>query len=130
MAEKSEVRDGLKYTENDEWAKAEGANVRMGITDHAQHQLTEIVFVDLPQAGKKVKKGDVIGQVESVKTVAAIYAPADGEIVEVNATLDDNTQLFNESPYDDGWFVVIKMDDPAALDALLDAEAYRNKLGE
>jgi len=102
----------------------------MGITDHAQHQLTEIVFVDLPQAGKKVKKGDVIGQVESVKTVAAIYAPADGEIVEVNATLDDNTQLFNESPYDDGWFVVIKMDDPAALDALLDAEAYRNKLGE
>ncbi len=98
MADNSEVRDDLKYTVNDEWAKAEGENVRVGITDHAQHQLTDIVFVELPKVGMKVRQGDVIGQVESVKTVAAINAPVSGEIVEVNEELEDAPQRFNESP--------------------------------
>ena len=130
MAENSEVRDDLRYTMNDEWAKAEGSNARVGITDHAQEQLTDIVFVELPKIGTKVRQGDVIGQVESVKTVAAVNAPVSGEIVEVNDKLEDAPQMFNESPYGDGWLAVIKMDDPSEYDRLMDAEGYRKKLSE
>ncbi|NLK25175.1 MAG: glycine cleavage system protein GcvH [Euryarchaeota archaeon] len=130
MADKSEVREDLRYTEGDEWVKVEGANARIGITDHAQYQLTEIVFVELPSVGDKVKEGDVLGQVESVKTVASIHAPVSGEIVEVNAELEDATQLLNESPYEEGWVAVIKMDDPSSVEGLFDAAAYREKLGE
>ncbi|HHT74759.1 MAG TPA: glycine cleavage system protein GcvH [Methanomassiliicoccaceae archaeon] len=130
MADNSEVRDDLKYTVNDEWAKAEGENVRVGITDHAQHQLTDIVFVELPKVGMKVRQGDVIGQVESVKTVAAINAPVSGEIVEVNEELEDAPQRFNESPYEDGWLAVIRMEDPSEYEGLLDAAGYREKLSE
>ncbi len=130
MADNSEVRDDLKYTVNDEWAKAEGENVRVGITDHAQHQLTDIVFVELHKVGMKVRQGDVIGQVESVKTVAAINAPVSGEIVEVNEELEDAPQRFNESPYEDGWLAVIRMEDPSEYEGLLDAAGYREKLSE
>ncbi len=130
MADNSEVRDDLRYTNNDEWAKAEDGNARVGITDHAQHQLTDIVFVELSKVGTKVRPGDVIGQVESVKTVAAISAPVGGEIVEVNAELEDAPQKFNESPYGDGWVAVIKMDDPSEYEGLLDAAGYRGKLNE
>ena len=130
MADNSEVRDDLKYTVNDEWAKAEGENVRVGITDHAQHQLTDIVFVELPKVGMKVRQGDVIGQVESVKTVAAINAPVSGEIVEVNEELEDAPQRFNESPYEDGWLAVIRMEDPSEYEGLLDAAGYREKWSE
>lgn len=130
MADNSEVKDGLRYTEGDEWVKVEGDNARVGITDHAQHQLTEIVYVELPKVGKKVEQGDVLGQVESVKTVAAVYAPVSGEVVEVNSALEDATQLVNESPYEGGWFAVIRMDDPSAPERLLDAAAYRKKTEE
>jgi len=130
MVDNSEVRDDLRYTEGDEWVRTEGANARVGITDHAQHQLTEIVYVELPKVGAKVKRGDVLGQVESVKTVAAVYAPVSGEVVEVNAALEDATQLLNESPYEEGWIAVIRMDDPASVDGLLDAAAYRKKIAE
>lgn len=130
MADNSEVRDDLRYTMNDEWVKAEGGNVRVGITDHAQGQLTDIVFVELPKAGTKVRQGEVIGQVESVKTVAAINAPVSGEIVQVNEELEDAPQKFNESPYGEGWLAVIKMDDPSEYDGLLDADGYRKKLSE
>jgi glycine cleavage system H protein len=130
MADKSIVKDGLKYTPDHEWVKQEGGNVRMGITDHAQAELTEIVFVELPQKGKKYQKGDVIAQVESVKTVASVYAPLSGEIVEVNSTLEDQTQLINESPYDAGWLAVMKLDDPSSVNQLMDATSYRKALGE
>ena len=130
MADNSEVRDDLRYTVNDEWVKVEGGNARVGITDHAQGQMTDIVFVELPKVGTKVRRGDAIGQVESVKTVAAISAPVSGEIVEVNDGLDDAPQLFNESPYGDGWLAVIKMNDPSEYDGLLDADGYRKKLSD
>ncbi|MBI0583457.1 MAG: glycine cleavage system protein GcvH [Methanomassiliicoccus sp.] len=128
MADKSVVKDGLRYTSDHEWVRIENGNARMGITDHAQAELTEIVFIELPKVGKKYKRGDVIGQVESVKTVASVYAPVGGEIVEVNSALEDQTQLINGSPYDDGWFAVIKMDDPARANELMDAAAYRKML--
>jgi glycine cleavage system H protein len=108
----------------------EGASARMGITDHAQKELTEIVFVELPKVGKKYQRGEVIGQVESVKTVASVYAPVSGEVAEVNSELENQTQLINQSPYENGWFAVIKLDDPASVDKLLDAAAYRKALGE
>jgi glycine cleavage system H protein len=130
MADKSTVKDGLRYTVDHEWIKVEGGNARMGIPAHAQKELTEIVFVELPKVGKKCQRGDVLGQVESVKTVASVYAPVSGEVVEVNTELENQTQLINESPYEKGWFVSIKMDDPSAADKLLDAPAYRKVLGE
>ena len=130
MADNSEVRDDLRYSISDEWAKVEGENVRVGITDHAQHQLTDIIYVELPKPGAKVRRGGVLGQVESVKTVAAITSPVSGEIVEVNEELENNPQKFNESPYGDGWVAVIRMDDPSEYEGLLDAAGYRRKLSE
>jgi len=129
MADTSVVKDGLRYTVDHEWVSIEGGNARMGITDHAQAELTEIVFIELPKPGKKLKKGDVLAQLESVKTVASVYAPVAGEVVEVNSALEDQTQQVNESPYEDGWLAVIKMDDPASAGALMDAAAYRKILG-
>ncbi|MDW5563084.1 MAG: glycine cleavage system protein GcvH [Methanomassiliicoccus sp.] len=129
MADTSVVKDGLRYTTDHEWVSVEDGKARVGITDHAQAELTEIVFIELPKPGKKIKKGDVLAQLESVKTVASVYAPLSGEVIEVNSPLEDQTQLINESPYDDGWLAVIKLDDPAAADALMDAAAYRKSLG-
>jgi glycine cleavage system H protein len=129
MAETSVVKDGLRYTTDHEWVSIEGDNARIGITDHAQGELTEIVFIELPKAGKRLKKGDVLAQLESVKTVASVYAPVGGEVVEVNSALEDQTQQVNESPYENGWLAVMKMDDPSSASALLDAAAYRKLLG-
>ncbi|NLI73540.1 MAG: glycine cleavage system protein GcvH [Euryarchaeota archaeon] len=130
MADNIEIREDLRYTTNDEWVKIENGNIRIGITDHAQQQLTDVVFVELPKLGTIVKRGDVIGQVESVKTVASINAPVNGEVIEVNERLDDLPHLFNESPYDEGWLAVIKMKDSSEYDDLLDADEYRKKLDE
>lgn len=129
MADTSVVKDGLRYTADHEWVSVEGGNARMGITDHAQGELTEIVFIELPKVGKRYSKGDVLAQLESVKTVASVYAPVSGEVVEVNSALEDQTQNINESPYGDGWLAVIKMDDPSSANGLLDAAAYRKLLG-
>jgi glycine cleavage system H protein len=128
MVDKSVVKDGLRYTAAHEWVKVEGDTVRIGITDHAQAEMTEIVFIELPTVGRKYKKGDMFAQVESVKTVASVYAPLDGEVVEVNSTLEAQTQLVNESPYEEGWFAVMRLDDPSSTDALMDATAYRKLL--
>lgn len=129
MADTSVVKDGLRYTADHEWVSVEGGNARMGITDHAQSELTEIVFIELPKLGKRFNKGEVLAQLESVKTVASVYAPVSGEVVEVNSVLEDQTQQINESPYDSGWLAVIRMDDPSAADGLMDAAAYRKLLG-
>ncbi len=128
MADKSVVKDGLKYTIDHEWVKEEGSNVRIGITDHAQLEMTEIVFVELPKVGKRYQRGEVIGQVESVKTVASIYTPVGGEVVEANQELENMTQFINESPYEKGWIAVIRVDDPSSLVGLMDAAAYRKVL--
>jgi len=118
-----EVRKELQYTETHEWVKREGKGVRIGVTDYAQQNLTDVVYVDLPQAGKSIKKGEVLASIESVKSVSDVYAPISGKIVEVNSKLNDEPELINKSPYDDGWLAVIEpAEEP---EGLMDAEAYK-----
>lgn len=126
----SDVKEGLRYTKEHEWVKIEGENGRVGITDHAQDELTDIVFVEVPEVGRRVKRGDAIGAVESVKTVADVYSPVSGEIIEANSDLEDSPQLVNESPYEKGWIALIRMDDPAEVEKLMDAGEYKQLLGE
>jgi len=123
----SKVPDGLRYTKEHEWVDADG---KIGITDHAQIELTEIVYVELPKVGKKVAKGDPLGVVESVKTVSEIYSPVAGEVVKVNTALEDSPQLINQSPYGKGWLAVVKMSDPNEIKGLLDAASYKKILDE
>ncbi len=120
-----EVRDNLKYTETHEWLKLKDNKAVVGITDHAQSELTDIVFVELPQIGKKVKKGDELCVVESVKSVSEIYAPVSGKIIKVNNQLDDTPETVNKSPYDDGWLVELEVEDKSEVDKLLDAKSYK-----
>jgi glycine cleavage system H protein len=126
----NQVPDGLRYTKEHEWVKREGENGRIGITDHAQDELTEIVFVELPKIGKKVKKGDSLGVVESVKTVSDIYSPISGEVVDTNKALEDSPQLINQSPYDKGWFALIKLAEPSEVNGLMDASSYKKAIGD
>lgn len=124
------VPDGLRYTKEHEWVKVEGVNGRIGITDHAQSELTEIVYVELPKVGKRVRKGEALGVVESVKTVSDIYSPISGEVVEVNSPLEDSPQWINESPYEKGWLAVVRMSDPGEASNLLDAATYKRSSEE
>lgn len=120
-----EVREGLKYTKTHEWVKLAGNKATIGITDHAQHELTDIVFVELPSIGKEIKKGEELCVVESVKSVSEVYAPVSGKIVAVNTKLDDTPEIINSSPYDNGWLVEIEIKDPAEANMLLDAALYK-----
>lgn len=115
----------VKYTEDHEWIRVEGGVGTVGITDHAQEQLGDIVFVELPEVGRSVGKGDESGVVESVKAASEIYAPVSGEIVEVNAALVDAPQTANTDPAGAGWFYKIKLSDPGELDGLMDEAAYQ-----
>ena len=123
-----EVREGLKYTETHEWIKPEGSKVRIGITDHAQSELTDVVFVELPEIGKEIKKGDELCVVESVKSVSEVFSPISGKIINVNKKLDDSPELINKSPYDDGWLVEIELIDKSEIDVLLDAQTYKKSI--
>jgi glycine cleavage system H protein len=114
----------LRYSSDHEWVRADGAAVRVGITDYAQEALGDVVFVQLPEVGSTVQAGGELGEVESTKSVSEIYAPVAGEVTEVNLALEDSPELVNNDPYGEGWMVVIALSDPAAVDALLDAEAY------
>jgi glycine cleavage system H protein len=118
------VPSELKYARSDEWIKEEGEIVTLGITDYAQHELGEIVYLELPEVGQSLAPGAPFGVVESVKAVAELVTPVGGEVVEVNSALPDNPATINESPYENGWMVKIKMADRAPLDALLDAREY------
>ena len=120
-----DVRDGLKYTKTHEWVKLTGTKAQIGITDHAQEELTDIVFVELPTVGKEVKKGEELCVVESVKSVSEVYAPVSGTVVAVNTKLDDSPEIINDSPYDDGWLVELEVKDKAEVNSLLDAAAYK-----
>lgn len=123
-----EVRDDLKYTKTHEWVKVNGKNALIGITDHAQSELTDIVFAELPEVGKKIAKGDELCVVESVKSVSEIYAPVSGTIKKVNEDLEDTPEIINENPYDDGWLVEIEISNKDEVDALLDADTYKKLL--
>ena len=120
-----EIRDGLKYTKTHEWVNVKGDVAVVGITAHAQAELTDIVFVELPAENKTVNKGDELCVVESVKSVSEIYAPLSGTVVKVNKSLEDSPEIINTSPYDDGWLVELKIHDKADLDQLLDAQGYK-----
>lgn len=115
----------LRYSEHDEWARVEEDEVITGITDYAQDQLSDIVYVELPEVGDQFDKGEPYGVVESVKAASDVYMPASGEIVEVNSELEDTPEIVNEDPYGKGWFVRIRPAELADLDELMDAEAYR-----
>jgi glycine cleavage system H protein len=126
----SEVPEGLHYTKDHEWAQVDGDVATVGITDHAQGELTEFVYVQLPKKGAKLSKGDVLAVVESVKNTADVYAAVSGEVVEVNAPLDDDPSHINRSPYGSGWIAKIRMSDVNELAELMDADAYRKHIGE
>lgn len=121
----SEVRDDLKYTKTHEWVKIEGNVARIGITDHAQSELTDVVFVELPEIGKEVKKGEEVCTIESVKSVAEVYSPLTGKIVNVNKELENSPEKLNKSPYDEGWLFEIEIKDEKEIDDLLSPDDYR-----
>ncbi|MEO7457077.1 MAG: glycine cleavage system protein GcvH [Gemmatimonadaceae bacterium] len=128
----SEIPQDLQYTEDHEYLKpaGEAGVVFVGITDYAQGELGDIVFVELPKVGAKFKKHDVFGTIEAVKAVSELYSPVSGEIVAINDRLDGEPALVNNSPYGDGWMVKMKLTDTAETAGLLDAAAYKGKLGE
>jgi glycine cleavage system H protein len=115
--------DELKYTKDHEWIRVDGGLGKVGITDYAQKQLGDVVYVELPDVGTTVTKGQVFGTIESVKAVSELYAPVSGEVVEANATLKDKPELVNTDPHG-AWMVAIKLSDPAEADSLLDSSAY------
>ncbi len=116
---------GLKYAKTDEWVKVEGDEATLGISDFAQDQLSDIVYVELMvDEGDEVSKGDPLATVESVKAAADVNFPADGKILAINEALADNPEMLNSDPYEKGWMVRMKLSDPAQLDELMDAEAY------
>jgi len=125
------IPEDLRYTKDHEWIKLldDGCTALVGITDFAQHELGDIVFVELKSAGTALKEHEVFGTVEAVKTVADLFAPVAGEILESNTELD-NAEVVNQDPYTSGWLVKMKVADPAAVSALLDAAAYRQLTGE
>ncbi len=121
-----DVREELRYSTDHEWVRLDGGRVYVGITDYAQESLGDIVYVQLPAVGATVAAGESFGEVESTKSVSDVYAPIAGTVVQVNDALGDQPQLLNESPYEDGWICVIEPSDPADIDRLLDAAAYRS----
>jgi len=125
----SNVPADLKYTKSHEWVRVRGDTAVVGITDHAQHELTDIVFVELPDAGRKVRAGEACAVVESVKTASDIYSPVSGEILEANKSVVDDPALVNSEPHASGWFYKIKLSHPAELNALLSPEQYQAQIG-
>ena len=117
--------DDLKYTREHEWCRLKGNRAVIGITDHAQEALGDIVYVELPDVGDPVKKGESFGVVESTKAVSELFAPMSGKVVEVNDPLSDAPETINEDPYEEGWMIAIEPADPKEVDALMDAKAYR-----
>ncbi|PXF22581.1 MAG: glycine cleavage system protein H [Methanobacteriota archaeon] len=126
----SDIPEDLRYTEEHEWVRVEGDEVVVGITDHAQDALTDIVYVELPEVGTSVMAGDGFGSVESVKSVSEIFAPLSGELSSVNEALEDAPELINDDPYGTGWILRMRLEDNGVLGDLLDAAGYRALLGE
>jgi glycine cleavage system H protein len=122
--------EDLKYTTEHEWIRLTDGTAEVGITDYAQEQLGDIVYVSLPEAGTEVEAGNSIGELESTKSVSDLFAPVTGTIAEANATLEDTPEAVNNEPYGAGWLVRITVSDPSALDGLLDADGYREHVGE
>lgn len=124
-----EYPDNLKYSKEHEWVRVEDDRAVVGITDHAQSELGDVVYVELPDVGRTVAQDEAFAVVESVKAVSDVYAPVSGDIVEVNEQLNDAPELINTAPYEEGWIAVFHIADPAQLDGLMDAAAYEAYIG-
>ncbi|AFD09341.1 glycine cleavage system protein GcvH [Solitalea canadensis] len=120
----------LKYTKDHEWVKVDGSEAIIGITDFAQRELGDIVYVDINTVGQSVNEGDIFGTVEAVKTVSDLFMPVSGEVLEINPKLDSNPELVNSDPYGDGWMIRIKIADAGQLAALLSDADYKQQIGE
>jgi glycine cleavage system H protein len=119
------VLDNLKYTEDHEWLKAEGDIAYIGVTDYAQSQLGDVVFVEVNTVGETLEKGEALGTIEAVKTVSDVYMPVSGEILEFNPAIEQTPDIINKEPYDGGWIVKVKLTNPAEVEEMMDAEAYK-----
>lgn len=126
----SQVKDNLRYSEEHEWVEVSGNKARIGITDFAQHELGDIVFVELPEVGDTITANEPFGSVESVKTVSELYAPITGKVVAINENLSDSPELVNESPFEGAWMVDIEIEDASQVEALMDATAYKSMINE
>jgi glycine cleavage system H protein len=122
------IPDDFRYADDHEWAKLQGDKVRVGISDYAQDQLGDIVFVELPEVGDSFTKGEEFGTIESVKAVVECYMPVGGEIVDINKALEESPEIMNQKPYTDGWMIEIRPDDPQELDSLMTRDAYLEML--
>lgn len=122
--------ENLKYSKDHEWVRVEGDEVYIGISEFAQSELGEIVFVDIDSEGDTVEKGEVFGSIEAVKTVSDLIMPVTGEVLEVNPKLDDEPELVNNDPYGDGWIIKATLDNAADLDDLLSNEEYKTEIGQ
>ncbi len=123
------VPDELKYTSEHEWIRVEGDEIIVGVSDFAQGELGDVVFIEIETEGEQLAKGETFGTVEAVKTVSDMYMPVDGEIIAVNPALEDNPELVNSDPFGEGWMVRIRPSDPNQIDELLDAAAYKALIG-
>ena len=121
--------ENLRYTKDHEWVRLEGDVAIVGITDFAQHELGDIVYVEIETVGQQLNVGDVFGTVEAVKTVSDLYLPLSGSVTEINPNLNSNPELVNTDPYGEGWMVKVTVNDPAEVNALMDAAAYNNLVG-
>ena len=126
----SNIPDNLRYTKSHEWVRIEGETATIGITDHAQAELTDVVFVELPETGRVLAVGDNCAVVESVKTASDLYAPLAGIVMEINVALEDTPELANDSPFDEGWFFKLQIDGEPDTTHLLDAAGYAAEIGE
>lgn len=123
------VPEDLRYTKEHEWVRVNKDEVEVGITDYAQGELGDVIFVELPAPGSRLTQMKTFGTIDAVKTVSDLFAPVSGEVLAVNGTLKDNPALVNQSPYENGWMVRIRVEDPTQIDALLSAEDYKKLLG-
>ena len=123
------IPEELKYTAEHEWIRVEGDELVIGVTDFAQGELGDVVFLEIETEGETLDKGEIFGTIEAVKTVSDLYMPLDGEVLEVNPALEDAPELINSSPFDQGWMIRVKLSDPAQLDDLMSAATYAELIG-
>ena len=124
-----EIKPNLKYTKDHEWISIDGNNATIGITDYAQGELGDIVYVEIESIGDSLNKEEIFGSVEAVKTVSDLFVPVSGEITEMNENLEDNPELINDDPYGDGWIIKMKINDSSELNDLLSPEEYKDQVG-
>ncbi|MEN8121057.1 MAG: glycine cleavage system protein GcvH [Bacteroidota bacterium] len=122
------IPDNLKYTKDHEWLKVDGEEATIGITDFAQGELGDIVFVEIETQGEQLAKEEVFGTIEAVKTVSDLYMPVNGEVLDVNSKLEDTPEIINQDPYGDGWLIKVKLEDVSEIEGLMDAKAYKGHI--